>query len=65
MTAKTCRNCGSSEKYSKEVVVGGTHCRVLLAIGPLVFGPLAAFEIQLVVVAAWWIGLYQSVGYPR
>jgi len=54
MTPKACRNCGSSEKYSKEVIVGGGHCHALLPIGPLVFffskrakSAMAAFEIQI------------------
>jgi hypothetical protein len=49
MATKPCRNCGSTEKYSKEVMVGGTHCHVLLPIGPRLFGKvesMAAVEIQ-------------------
>jgi len=49
VTAKPCRNCGSTKKYSNEAVVGGTHGRVLLPIGPRLMGKansMAAFEIQ-------------------
>jgi hypothetical protein len=50
MTTNTCRNCGSHEKYSKELPVGATSCRVLLPIGPRMIGKaesMAAFEIQI------------------
>jgi len=40
MATKNCRNCGSAEKYSHEAQVGVGHCRVLLPIGPHLFGKL-------------------------
>jgi hypothetical protein len=49
MSTQTCRSCGSSERYSKEVFVRATHCHILLPVGGRIFPKVdsrAAFEVQ-------------------
>jgi len=49
MTIGNCRNCGSAEKYSREIRVGGTYYANLLPVGPRLFGSansFAAYEIH-------------------
>ena len=40
MSTNNCRNCGSSDRYSRELKVGGTYFAGLLPLGTRMFGNL-------------------------